>query len=117
MDAHGADAVKELVRLVPGVDASKWPVGLDRAVYALKSVFTTLGGDYLHPDFTLLMKLPWLESLASRDAESGELAPPWTTSAYRISQIQTLFDAPLVLFTSPGRVQYHQTEVYYIHHK
>jgi hypothetical protein len=45
----------------PGVDASKWPAGIDRAVYGLKTVFKHLAGDYLKPDFRLLADLAWVK--------------------------------------------------------
>ena len=84
VDAHGIDAVQNLVRVVPGVDAMKWPKSLDRSVYALKSVFTQLNGDYLTPDFTLLKGLPWLESISNRDAKTGKLAPPWVEISHHV---------------------------------
>lgn len=74
--AHGVDAVKKNVRLIPGIDPVKWPQGLDRAAYGLKTVLERLGGDYLKPDFTLLDNLPWIKSINSRD-RNGKLKAPW----------------------------------------
>ena len=68
--------MKKNVRLTPGIDPEKWPEGIDRATYGLKTVFAHLGGDYLKPDFTLLDKLEWIKSINSRDKE-GRLKAPW----------------------------------------
>ena len=76
----GEDAVVADVRVLPGVDARRWPSreSLQDTVYALKSVFKNLGGDHRRPDFRLVRDLPWVGAVATRDAKTGKLAAPWT---------------------------------------
>jgi hypothetical protein len=78
--AFGEDAVVADVRVLPGVDARRWPSreSLQDTVYALKSVFKVLGGDHRRPDFRLVRDLPWVGAVATRDAKTGKLAAPWT---------------------------------------
>ena len=77
--AFGEDAVVADVRVLPGVDARRWPSreSLQDTVYALKSVFKNLGGDHRRPDFRLVRDLPWVGAVATRDAKTGKLAAPW----------------------------------------
>jgi len=76
LTSHDVDLVSKNVKITAGVDPTMWPEGLDRAVYALKSIFESLGGDYLHPDFTLLKGLDWIEAPNSRDLD-GKIAGAW----------------------------------------
>jgi len=59
--AHGTRAVKELVRLTPGVNIHDWPEKENIAQYALKSVLENKAEDM---EFS---KMPWLSFYASRD--------------------------------------------------
>ena len=61
--AHGTQAVKELVRLTPGVNVHDWPEKENVAQYALKSVLENKADDM---EFS---KLPWLSFYASRDSD------------------------------------------------
>ena len=76
LTSHDVELVSQNVRITAGIDPKLWPEGLDRTVYALKSVFANLGGDYLHPDFTLLKGLDWIEAPNSRDLD-GKIAGAW----------------------------------------
>ena len=76
LTSHDVELVSQNVKIAAGVDPKVWPEGLDRTVYALKSVFKNLGGDYLHPDFTLLKGLDWIEAPNSRDLD-GKIAGAW----------------------------------------
>lgn len=87
--AHGVAAVKKNVRLTPTVDAARWPRDLDRAVYALKSVFGELGGDYREPDLTLVKDLSWIKAVDARDAR-GRLREPWNGDLVA-SRVSALF--------------------------
>ena len=87
--AHGVAAVKKNVRLTPSVDATRWPHDLDQAVYALKSVFENLGGDYREPDLSLVKDLPWVKALDARDRR-GRLREPWNGGLVA-SRVSTLF--------------------------
>lgn len=87
--AHGVAAVKKNVRLTPTVDATRWPHDLDRAVYALKSVFDELGGDYREPDLTLVKDLPWIKAVDAR-SKRGKLREPWNGDLVA-SRVSALF--------------------------
>ena len=87
--AHGVAAVKKNVRLTPTVDAARWPRDLDRAVYALKSVFGELGGDYREPDLTLVKDLSWIKAVDARDTR-GRLREPWNGDLVA-SRVSALF--------------------------
>ena len=76
LTTHDVELVSKNVKITASVNPKKWPDGLDRAVYALKSVFEILGGDYLHPDFSLLKGLDWIEAPNSRDLD-GKIAGAW----------------------------------------
>ena len=87
--AHGVAAVKKNVRLTPTVDATRWPKDLDEAVYALKSVFGELGGDYREPDLTLVKDLPWIKAIDAR-SKRGTLREPWNGDLVA-SRVSALF--------------------------
>ena len=91
--AHGPAAVRENVRLVPGVDPTQWPTrgGLERAVYGLKTVFALLGGDYRAPDFHLVEDLPWINVLATREEKTGRLAKDWRDNPRLAHHVGCLF--------------------------
>jgi len=91
--AHGPAAVRENVRLVPGVDPTQWPRrgGLERAVYGLKTVFALLGGDYRAPDFHLVEDLPWINVLATREEKTGRLAKDWRDTPRLAHHVGCLF--------------------------
>ena len=57
---HGADAVRDLVHITPGVDVTAWPKKIELAEYALKSVLSVRSGR--------MAGLPWIETYASRGA-------------------------------------------------
>ena len=81
--------MKKNVRLTPSVDATRWPHDLDQAVYALKSVFEDLGGDYREPDLSLVKDLPWIKALDARDRR-GRLREP-CNGGLVASRVSTLF--------------------------
>ena len=87
LTTHDVELVSKNVKITASLNPKKWPDGLDRAVYALKSIFEILGGDYLHPDFSLLKGLDWIEAPNSRDLD-GKIAGAWAALS---NHVGTLF--------------------------
>jgi hypothetical protein len=65
---HGADAVRDLVHITPGVDVTAWPKKIELAEYALKSVLSVRSEKQM-------AGLPWIETYASR-GKDGRLRDP-----------------------------------------
>ena len=65
---HGADAVRDLVHITPGVDVTAWPKKIELAEYALKSVLSVRSEQQM-------AGLPWIETYASR-GKDGRLRDP-----------------------------------------
>lgn len=65
---HGADAVRDLVHITPGVDVTAWPKKIELAEYALKSVLSVRSEKQI-------AGLPWIETYASR-GKDGRLRDP-----------------------------------------
>ena len=87
LTTHDVELVSKNVKIIASLNPKKWPDGLDRAVYALKTVFEILEGDYLHPDFSLLKGLDWIEAPNSRDLD-GKIAGAWAALS---NHVGTLF--------------------------
>ena len=58
-------------------------------MYALKSVFDELGGDYREPDLTLVKDLPWIKAVDAR-SKRGKLREPWNGDLVA-SRVSALF--------------------------
>ena len=83
---HDVGLVSKNVKITASVNPKMWPEGLDRAVYALKTVFEVLGYDYLHPDFSALKGLDWIEAPNSRDLD-GKIAGAWAALSKHVGTL------------------------------
>jgi hypothetical protein len=90
LTSHSTAKVSDNVRITAGVSTVKWPDGMDRAVYALKSIFQRRGGDYLSPDLTLLSGLDWLEAANMRDID-GKINGAWAPLAHHVGEVFSHF--------------------------
>lgn len=86
LTTYDVNLVSKNVRITANVDPNAWPDGLDRSVYALKTVFEKLGGDYLHPDFSLLNGLEWIDAPLSRDLD-GKIAGAWAALSHHVGTL------------------------------
>jgi len=83
---HDVELVSKNVKITASVNPKMWPEGLDRSVYALKTVFEVLGYDYLHPDFSALKGLDWIEAPNSRDLD-GKIAGAWAALSKHVGTL------------------------------
>ena len=86
LTTYDVNLVAKNVKVTAAVDPNTWPEGLDRSVYALKTVFEKRGGDYLHPDFSLLHGLDWIDAPMSRDLD-GKIAGAWAALSHHVGEL------------------------------